>query len=386
MRASIVKWRVVVFVFVPSIVQIGCGKTSSPDTAAGEYVRSLTGSGLDGIWNYDTMYANELSGALQNVPKAMWQEKTDAIRAGWMKRIQNDRNLSIPVSNMCWQLFRPGAKTDIVETRAINQNGADASNWKSFVKVKFSAENEAPIFWFQSRARRLREGTVVMDIIKLDPPASDLRIASTCEIVPDGLAAWAVPALGKEQALQMFKDGVPDGERPRVTFNTAWAVSFSNGMGGRRPEDMAAAASLKSVFSKYGVRFDNVRDEHDTYSVNGMVVPAAWNAYSLPSAYKNYSTPLPTYALNESTDFSIENFQQTRDDEVLAKIRIAYNGCTPICNVVKEINPIKLANGDSAAMIMLLPPGRQDRGPEWASEQMKDVYFRWNVTGGWQFK
>ena len=44
-------------------------------------------------------------------------------------------------------------------------------------------------------------------VIRSRPFPTSIKLksrASTCEIVPDGLGAWPMPALGKEQALQMF--------------------------------------------------------------------------------------------------------------------------------------------------------------------------------------
>jgi hypothetical protein len=343
----------------------------------------LTGGSLDAVWNYDAGYASEITAALQNLPQAMWKDKTNAIRAEWTQRIQNDRKPSSLGTSQCWQLFRPGVKADLLETRENSQSGSAGSAWKSFVKVSFPVENDAPIYFSGSGQRRLHNATVLMDIVKSEPPDSVLRISSACQIIPDGLTLWPVPPLGKDQALAMFKEKSPDGDRPRVTFQTTWQMNFSDGMGGRRPADVAAAASLKALFSKYGVVLQNVRDQRDSYSVGGMAMPAAWGTYSLPSAYKNFDAPLPTYALSESVNFSVVALQQTADDQAVARILIAYDGCSPICNLVKEINPIKSSNGDSAATRVLLPWGRQDSGLEWAQQVNREAHYHWDILQGW---
>jgi hypothetical protein len=384
MPTRISAWLMTISVLFACAAQAGCSRKTSPEAASRAYAEGLTGVGLDGIWDYDAGYAAELSATLQSVPQSMWKDKTNALRAEWTRRIQNDRSPASPGTNECWQLFRPEAKADLLETRDNNQNGSAGSAWRSFVKVTFPVEKDAPIYFAGGGGRRLHEATVVMDISKSEPPDSAVRVNSTCEVIPDGLTVWPIPPLGKDQALAMFKEKSPDGDRPRVTLLTTWQVNFSDGFGGRRAADVAAASSLKTIFSKYGVQLQNVRDEHDVYSVGGMVMPASWSAYSLPSAYKNFDTPLPTYSLSESVSFSVGELQHRGDDQVVARVGIAYEGCTPICSLVKEINPIKSNNGDSAAMRVLLPPGRQDSGLEWPQQVSKEAYYHWNVIQGWQ--
>jgi hypothetical protein len=313
----------------------------------------------------------------------MWQSKTDAIRREWTEKIQNDRKPTTLGTGNCWQLFRPGAKADLLETRGEGESGQELSSWKSFAKVSFPVENNAPIYFSSSGQRRLHAATVVLEIRKSEPPNSVLRVSSACQVIPDGVSLWPVPALGNDQALAMFKDALPDGERPRVTLVNTWEVDPSNGMGGTRPEDEAAAESLKAVFSKYGVELQTARDRRNGLFVEGMVMPSAWSRYSLPSAFKNFNTPLPTYALGDSVNFSIKSVQQPGDDQAVAKVRINYGECTPICGLVREINSIKYHNGDSAANIMLLPRGRQDIGLEWQAWAEKEAYYRWNVLQGW---
>jgi hypothetical protein len=404
MRATTSMWLIALAVLIACTGEGGCTRKTSPGGASPEagspgatsqvqktspeatsraYLQSLTGGSLDAVWDYDAGYASEITNSLQNLPQAMWKDRTNAIRTEWTQRIQNDRKPTSPGASQCWQLFRPGAKADLLETRENNQSGLAASAWKSFVKVSFPVENDAPIYFSGSGQRRLHDATVIMDIVKSEPPDSVLRISSSCQIIPDGLTLWPVLPLGRDQALAMFKEKSPDGERPRVTLQTTWQVNFSDGMGGRRSADVAAAASLKALFSKYRVVLQNVRDQRDSYFVGGMAMPAAWSTYSLPSAYKNFDTPLPTYALSESVSFSVVELKQTADDQAVARILIAYDGCTPICNLVKEINPIKSSNGDSAATRVLIPPGQQGSGLEWSQQGSREAYYRWDILQGW---
>lgn len=125
MRAPTSTWLTALAILIAFTGEAGCTRNTSPGVASPEavtqvqktspeaasraYLQSLGGGSLDAIWNYDPGYASEITTALQNLPQAMWKDKTNAIRTEWTQRIQSDRKPSSLGTSQCWQLFRPGS-------------------------------------------------------------------------------------------------------------------------------------------------------------------------------------------------------------------------------------------------------------------------------------
>lgn len=373
-RAS--AWSIATFFLIAFPVQVGCAQTTSPDAVARAYVKSLTGGNLEAFWSYDQSFRNSISSALQNLPRTMWNEKTDALRRAWINKIQNDRNPNQQTIGLCWQVFRPGAKADLLETRASSRSNSIESAWQSFVKVSFPSEKDAPIYLLNgSGLRRLHEATVVMQIGRVGPENPGLVVGSSCQVISENLLIWPVPPLGKERALELVKAAIPDGEQPRVTFDPGWGLQFINMFNRTDPENVAQATRLKAIFAKYGVKYEKVQDEQRYYRADGMVPPTSWSIYSLP--------PLTTFALSETVDFTILTFQQSRDDQVVVTIRIAYNGCNPICNLVKEVNSVVTTPGHvDSATLLFMNPSKVNAG--WPKENQKEANYSWDVLQGWR--
>ncbi len=160
-----------------------------------------------------------------------------------------------------------------------------------------------------------------MQIGRVGPENPGLVVGSSCQVISENLLIWPVPPLGKKRALELVKAAIPDGEQPRVTFDPGWGLQFINMFNRTDPDNVAQATRLKAIFAKYGVKYEKVQDEQRYYRADGMVPPTSWSIYSLP--------PLTMFALSETVDFTILTFQQSRDDQVVVTIRIAYNGCNP---------------------------------------------------------
>ena len=357
-------------------LNVACGQRTSPDAVARAYVESLTGGSLTAFWSYDSRYNLEVRSAVENLPKPIWGERTQALRREWTNRIRRDRDPKQQFAGGCWQIFRPGAVASVLETRA-NTQGDDVVSWKVFVKVTFPSESEAPIFFHESRLRRIRGGIVVTDIAKVGPPDPGLRVSGSCQIISEGLSVWPVPPLEKERALELFKAATPDGEQPRVTLKARWGISFGDGLGGVRQADVARAQRLKAILVKYGVNLLNPHQDGTSYFVDGMTPPTDWSRYSLRSQWLDFGRdPLPTYALSESVDFALLSLQPTRDDEATGSFRITYNGCTPICTMLKEVYK---AGGYSDIFV-------EDPMPELLNGKNKQAYFSWDIFEGWKLK
>lgn len=175
-----------------------------PARAAKAYINALTADDIGpSFWEYGYKYNQQVREAQHKYPRAMWNDKVGAIQNAWRSEIEQQRKNSrtLSANDACWLVFRPSAQAEILETRA--EDSETLENWKSFVKLVYTAENQPPLFRTTRGSRYLREATAVVNITRTDLAQDTLLVHDRCELIIDNLVFWPVPLLINNTALAL---------------------------------------------------------------------------------------------------------------------------------------------------------------------------------------
>lgn len=361
-------------IMMVTFATVTCAQTAStpsPEALARGYLRALTTDDLREFWSHALTYAFETASATSSLPKSMWTAKVEAIQQAWRKRIADDRSSGevYTGSNKCWSVFRPGATFEFLETR--REPGSEAvSRWKSFVKIKYSPEQNALTVRTGRTLRRLREATVVV-LLATEPKQRRTLVLDDCETVSETIVLWPVPDLPRDRALELAKNATASG-RPQVAIETRVSLPVpSQELFSDRP--VRIVEQLKTVLLSNGVR---VAPE-DRQTLN-LAVPADWNRFEFAEG---------VYTLSESERADLIEFVAEGEEARVATLRWTYSGCSPICALVRNLQPLVpngaggwTEGGQSFTPFVFknLPRG------QWPTELTRRVSFIWHAQNGWQ--
>lgn len=349
-----------------------------PDTATKAYLNGLASNDLDGFWKYYAGFIADVAGSTQNLPQSMWPQKIESLRQSWTKRISEDRKQGYLRDTSCWRLIRPGATIRIVETRPwVSRGGMDYRGpgrdlWRSFVEVRYDQEHQgtAPIFslpWPQG-GRRLASVTFTIHVERIHRTGA-YQVYGGCALVNETVKTWPVPELTQDQAFEMAQAAMPRHFYPSIAFPGSRAVS---------PRDTGKVGALRALLQKHGVRTKDPNDDFRNWNTDRYESPSDWGRFAVakhPVAWK--AGGIDTYSLSETATFSLTSFEHPSENAAIAKMRVEFPGCSPICQLVKEIRVAGL-------------PGEvvfeNFTGSDWHTSHNVTVWFEWEVERGWYAK
>lgn len=332
--------------------------TRSPaESIARAYAAGLAENNFAPLWQHSTSYGIQVQLAVKDLPRSMWADKIRSIQQEWLGEIQLDRDTTNTSSRRpCWVYFRPGVTYEFVEAR-------DAA---AFFHVSYSTESVSPLFMRGELYRKLKEATLIMHLTTPQPQ---------CDIVAGTENDFPPPGLTKERAFEIVKNfELPVDDQPSIDFYYSLLQPPLNHY-----------KEFIGILNKYGVEASNLSFLYGKLHELNLRSPANWDKYRLPIEHWQ---GMWVYALVESRPVEIVEFEQKEEKVAVVTIRITFKGCTPICELVRDLRSFDSKYGldmDKSVRIFWSKGGYQYQ--EWPQEQIrqvflyKDGYASWSVRG-----
>ncbi|MCI0721088.1 MAG: hypothetical protein L0338_19275 [Acidobacteria bacterium] len=367
-----------VFIVLLCLSPCAWAQNPSPDAIIKAYLNGLATNNLEGLWKYYAGFNADVTGTTQNLPQSMWPEKIDALKQTWIKRITEDRNQGYLRDTSCWRLIRSGATIRVLETRPwVSRGGMDYRGpgrdlWRSFVEVRYSHEQQGttPIVslpWPQG-GRRLASVTFTIHVERIQRTGAH-QVYGGCALVTETVKTWPVPELAQDKAFDMAQAAMPRHFYPSIAFPGSRAVS---------PRDTGKVGALKALLPKHGLRTKNPNEDFRNWNTDRYEIPSEWGRFAVAKhgvAWK--AGGIDTYSLSETATFSLISFERPSENGAIAKIRVEFPGCSPICQLVKEIRTAGLPGEVVFENYM---------GTDWHTSHDMTVWFEWDVERGWYAK
>lgn len=356
----------------------------SEASVARRYALGLATNDFRPVWTYSAAFNNDITSGTKHLPQSMWKSEIQSVRKDWIRKIESDRNgRARRFEDNCWVFFRPTVAVKIIETRGE----------KIFVKVSYPNEEKAPLTNDPNDIRferRLRAATVLMTVSR-GPAGRDFSVSQVCRVIDGTVELFPVRGLGNGVALELAKTAITssiDVKRIRPSIHLlpmAWNVLVkSMGPGrGTLQENINKTEEVIGLLQKYGVEV-KARIEGGYYQCYGMRAPESWANYENQAI--RYSSGSVAYVLAESVDIAIVDLKSEDANNAVATVRLAYEGCSPICKLVKELRNLGRMDGGRAWGSLAV--GSTTLSNDWLKEDspaelLLKVWYKHDYAQGW---
>jgi hypothetical protein len=344
----------------------GCGqKTASRGAIVRSYVDGLVTGKLDLVLSYNYTYSQSVQIMRRNFPRQEWPQQLADIRRKLEAEIQGSRqtvdNINYPNAN-CFYWIRPGTTVTYLDSSPDDSRGV---YYNTFLRLQWSRPEAAPVIRTDNGLRRLKEASIKVTSF-LDPVLNGYKVMSCKLRTPPAPAFWPVDVLPTETALRLFKESVD----PRELQPFASLLDSGREQLGGLYLDLPVSASKHQLneiegflrkhefsilgsFDAYHV-FPNEFKVRQGYGGTGAAVapPESWGKYRLPG--------FGNYRLFESMTYEVIAVQQN-EGNALAEIKVSYEGCTPICEFIKDYWRLSVAPDIGRQFITrIVLPGKPD--------------------------
>jgi hypothetical protein len=363
----------------------GCGqKTASPGAILRSYIDGLVTGKLDLVLTYDWTYSGSVSIMRRNFPRQEWPQQLADIGRKLEAEIQGSRqgtnDLYYPNAN-CFYWIRPGTTVEYLDIRPEDRAGRI---YNSFLRLQWSRPKDAPVIQTKNGLRRLKEASIKV-IIRLDTVENGYKVGACVLRRPPEPAFWPVDVLPAETALRLFKESVDpmklqpfasllgSGRKELGGLNLELPVNASKHQlneieGFLRKHEF----SILGSFDAYQV-FPNEFKVRKGYGGTGAAVapPESWAKYRLQG--------FANYRLFESMTYEVIAVQQN-EGNALAEIKVSYEGCTPICEFIKDYWRLSVAPDIGRQFItrILLPGKEIYYGTSWPTALTFEVSYSYD--------
>jgi hypothetical protein len=141
--------------------------------------------------------------------------------------------------------------------------------------------------------------------------------------------------LTQDQALDLARATLADHE-PVLNFSVhpAWDIPAEDGVSGE-PINKDKVEALVALLKQHGTEVGDAKARGGYYQVSGLGPPADWRAFERSPRYGGDRS----YAIFEASEIHVTRFDYDglNSDYALLSLAIEYSGCTPACELGREL-------------------------------------------------
>jgi len=297
--------------------------------------------------SYDRYYSKSVEFMHRDLPRQEWPELLAAIRRELEAEIQAARQgVFNPIGGGrgCFHLIRLGTTFIYLDT-----SPPDGLAYKTFLHLNWFSPEAAPIMTlnpsFNNKLRRLKEASIIV-ISSLSITDGIIRVDG-CDLRESPPAVfWPVDSLSSETALRLFTESVnPIELQPFASLLENKKIERLQQLGGFYMNLPINASrdqlrEIEGFLRKYGFSILGSFDAYEVFPNEfkirkgygdpsaALVTPESLDKYRLGKVFGNYR-------LFESLTYEIIAIRQNEGDAEV-EIKISYEGCTPICEFIKD--------------------------------------------------
>jgi len=282
--------------------------STSPAAVARAYALALVSGNLRDFWSLDTVYLIDVDAYTNRFPKSMWPQKIREVQQRYINQIEEDRAAHLIFHGRPWNLFLPGSRIEILETRSVTQERR--TSWKVFMRITYASPKQSPVLSLNRSSRRIRQVVASIDVVR-DEKRRRLVATRRMSVVDETVYAWESAGFDNKLALALANGAVPRKELPLIKF-----TGFSR---------YVMSDQVRTILRGHGVSITPRGDD----GAADYGLPASWGKYQFGSD--------SIYTLCGELKLETTDARKVTDDMATATVHIKCVGSNPVAELIKAL-------------------------------------------------